>query len=1379
MGGMDLRFAGRIGLMLVLGLTATALHAQQHWLAKFQGVQAAHISDVAVDAAGNTYVTGDISSTATVSKAGATLATLPTAGGPDVLVAKFAPDGALLWAVHGGGPSVDLGLKLTMGPAGLAVTGLFTGTADLFGVAAQAQGAGSDLFVALLDPMDGEAYWVRTAGAPGYTDTPGGIAIAPNGEVVVAGKFKGEATFGSVLMQSADDPATGQPSFDVFIAAWAADGTFQWAKQGTGTKDCTATDIVAAPDGHLYMAGQFSETITFDATHPGTVQNGIFLLKAGPQGQEQWFRTMVGGAYNRISDLHWSAEGNLLMAGDVGSTMLWSDGSSNTPLTNTSPHAYFIVRVSPEGDLIGHKITGSSSPVHAAALTEQADSVVVLGDFSCAFTGLQDFYGVNGLFRATGAPDLFIAKHAGNGLGLVRAQQFAGPGAKTGGGLASTPDGLIFGGSFGQFLYLPRGEADWGDPVGGCNFLAPNQGLTFCGDPNYGKFAWASGTNVASGFLTKGFVEGRSPYDFWDRSGLTACNRDALDHDVQITLEPGGPPAPDTVALCPESKLWSHVPFPRGDGETCPIDAPTVGPFAWQQWSNGTSLSYTFVGEEGWLRFQVDGTNDCWAWADSVYVELLPGLPASVSNSSGTWQQVPISLPVEAEVLLCGPTAFWLDQPVPDGQVFWIHQGDTLHCDTVLIQTSGTYELHVKPSDACETGAVLHVEMVVPLNVTGVTSELLADTVWTCNAACAHGAFANTWWVDGVETELPPGYLVTYQSGGACNQSGTADANDILPWGIQVNGSGWYVVQSEVTLQNATCGTGPFSFTFSDSVYVAVGTVPELLLPQTAVGRCIDDTVAVPIICIDCDTIYWSSPNVWMTPGMDTVMVPQDDTYFATAVSFAGASSCMSGSVALVVAAPTPPTLFPDPPSGQVCPNEAMLLYTDAVGSSYTWTGPGTANLPDADSIWVTEPGDYYLSVELYPGCSTSNGPVTLSFHGSPIITGQPAGVICPGGTLVLEVTGAPDLQVQWLPPLSGTGPTRTVDAAGTYTCVVQSCGGTWTLSYVVTASTVSADLGADTFTLCGGPVVLTATPGGSYLWLPPGATGQGFTVTTPGTYELIVTDPNGCSASSGPITVLPDAITVPGAFSGDSICLGQQATVMAIGSGALRWFTTHDTTELLLQGDHYTYMPLATDTLYFVQTEGGCAVGPYPVIVFVQEPPPAPIVTGNTAPCQGDTLLLEAEGIPGSTLVWQTPAGSFEGGMFGPLTAGLEQAGNYACHALLGGCPGDTALWSVEVLDCSPDIPDGTLPNVITPNGDGVNDHFRLNIPDLVWAELQIYNRWGQLVALLKGSAATWDGRNSFSGEPLPEGVYFYILEATTRSGEQIARNGHVHLLR
>ena len=68
--------------------------------------------------------------------------------------------------------------------------------------------------------------------------------------------------------------------------------------------------------------------------------------------------------------------------------------------------------------------------------------------------------------------------------------------------------------------------------------------------------------------------------------------------------------------------------------------------------------------------------------------------------------------------------------------------------------------------------------------------------------------------------------------------------------------------------------------------------------------------------------------------------------------------------------------------------------------------------------------------------------------------------------------------------------------------------------------------------------------------------------------------------------------------------------------------------------------------------------------------------------------------------------------------------------------------------------------PNVFTPNGDGENDEFIIQIPEKVQscAELTIYNRWGQVQYFSVGNDLKWDGRNNV-GIPVPTGTYFYTL--------------------
>ncbi len=82
-------------------------------------------------------------------------------------------------------------------------------------------------------------------------------------------------------------------------------------------------------------------------------------------------------------------------------------------------------------------------------------------------------------------------------------------------------------------------------------------------------------------------------------------------------------------------------------------------------------------------------------------------------------------------------------------------------------------------------------------------------------------------------------------------------------------------------------------------------------------------------------------------------------------------------------------------------------------------------------------------------------------------------------------------------------------------------------------------------------------------------------------------------------------------------------------------------------------------------------------------------------------------------------------------------------------------------------------IPNTITPNGDGRNDNFRIpGISKYPGSHLTVYNRWGNLVYQNKNYDNTWDGNG------LREGVYYYILELNTPQGFRVLK-GWIELLR
>jgi gliding motility-associated-like protein len=107
------------------------------------------------------------------------------------------------------------------------------------------------------------------------------------------------------------------------------------------------------------------------------------------------------------------------------------------------------------------------------------------------------------------------------------------------------------------------------------------------------------------------------------------------------------------------------------------------------------------------------------------------------------------------------------------------------------------------------------------------------------------------------------------------------------------------------------------------------------------------------------------------------------------------------------------------------------------------------------------------------------------------------------------------------------------------------------------------------------------------------------------------------------------------------------------------------------------------------------------------------------------------------------------------------------------------TKQYTIKAEICNPPI---YIPNVFTPNGDGINDVFKpllsQDFPFIETLTLSIFNRWGDLIFVTHDIDAGWDGRKG--GDKFPSGVYIYSLVIkTTNSGNSlIVKNGDVTLI-
>lgn len=99
-------------------------------------------------------------------------------------------------------------------------------------------------------------------------------------------------------------------------------------------------------------------------------------------------------------------------------------------------------------------------------------------------------------------------------------------------------------------------------------------------------------------------------------------------------------------------------------------------------------------------------------------------------------------------------------------------------------------------------------------------------------------------------------------------------------------------------------------------------------------------------------------------------------------------------------------------------------------------------------------------------------------------------------------------------------------------------------------------------------------------------------------------------------------------------------------------------------------------------------------------------------------------------------------------------------------GCA-DTAYTTMTVVDGF------KIPNIITPNGDGVNDFFELTLTGYENFSCAIFNRWGETVYKTDQPSLFWGGTTLGSTKAV-DGVYFVVIECTLK-GEKFKYEGHI----
>jgi hypothetical protein len=372
-------------------LFVAKLSAAGHWewALSTGGSESDAATGVIVDATGQVFVAGNFSTQANFGPT-----TLTSKGGMDIFVAQISAQGQWQGATAAGGAGPDRMCALTIGGAGdLLVAGQFTETAS-FGTTKVTSSGSTDAFVACLT-HNRSWKWATSAGG---SDNDEATALATNkaGEIYVTGYFSNTSMFGATSL-------TGRGMDDAFVGKLTNAGQWQWATAATGTNTAYGKSLVADPSGGVFVTGSFSGNATFGTTHlQSNRSDDGFVARLTSSGHWQWTNVLASDYFDNIAGIALDKMGNLYVAGTFSNTIQ----GGQFQLTSRGQQDVFAGYLSQDGTWLGLVGAGGTDGDEVQALALGPDGeVCISGTFSAAAS-----FGTVSLLSATPAVQLYVSK---------------------------------------------------------------------------------------------------------------------------------------------------------------------------------------------------------------------------------------------------------------------------------------------------------------------------------------------------------------------------------------------------------------------------------------------------------------------------------------------------------------------------------------------------------------------------------------------------------------------------------------------------------------------------------------------------------------------------------------------------------------------------------------------------------------------------------------------------------------------------------------------------------------------------------------------------------------------------------------------------------
>lgn len=248
------------------------------------------------------------------------------------------------------------------------------------------------------------------------------------------------------------------------------------------------------------------------------------------------------------------------------------------------------------------------------------------------------------------------------------------------------------------------------------------------------------------------------------------------------------------------------------------------------------------------------------------------------------------------------------------------------------------------------------------------------------------------------------------------------------------------------------------------------------------------------------------------------------------------------------------------------------------------------------------------------------------------------------------------------------------------------------------------------------------------------------------------------------------------------SICLGDTISLQAINNGVtpLSYFWTPTDSIITGQGSNSILVSPNTSLSYFLRSNSSIGCEDFDTLeIEVNQPAfsDAEILTLLDTLYQGQQVQLSTNR-NGANLsyFWEPATGLSDPGSPNPIAN-----------------PGQTTLYKVEITDQNTGCvvtayrliyvfeincgePNIFIPSAFTPNDDGNNDILYVRGNNIQSIDLQIFNRWGELVFQSDNPSNGWDG--TFKGKKADPGVFVYQLKATCFDGQDFYKKGNITLI-